>query len=80
MFRLIVNIVFFVVGAGLGVLWGVNHPSQAQNIATREQITASKAKIEILEKIGDKIPNGQQMLDDEKKKLADEQAAAPGNP
>jgi hypothetical protein len=71
MIRLVTHLAVFTIGAGVGIYWGVNHPDQAADIAQREQIAATKAKIEILEKFGSSIPNGQQMLDDEKKKLGD---------
>ncbi|MGA2229571.1 MAG: hypothetical protein ABSH22_01480 [Tepidisphaeraceae bacterium] len=67
--RLIGHILVLVIGIFIGVLWGVNHPTQAADINQQEQIAATKAKIELLEKFGGSIPNGQQMLDDEKKKL-----------
>ena len=35
--RLLVNIVFFFVGAALGVWWGVYHPVAAVRVATYEQ-------------------------------------------
>ncbi len=74
MIRFIINLAFFAAGAGLGIFWGVHHPTEAANLARHEQIAASKGKIEFLEKFGSSIPNSQQMLDDEKKKLADAQS------
>jgi hypothetical protein len=67
--RLIGHIVIFALGIFLGLLWGVRHPAQAADINQQEQIAAAKAKIELLEKFGGSIPNSQQMLDDEKRKL-----------
>ena len=72
--RLLLNLALLTAGAALGVVWGVHHPQEAADIARREQIAASKAKIEVLEKVGTAVPNSQQMIDDEKKKLADAQA------
>jgi hypothetical protein len=78
----IVHIIFFVAGAGLGIWWGVNHPSAAQNVANTEQDQASrvedavkKAKIELLDKLmnSDSAKQDQaafkQMLSNEKQKL-----------
>jgi hypothetical protein len=69
MMRLLMNVVCFSAGAGVGIFWGVHHPVQAADIAQREQIAAGKAKIEFLEKFGSSIPNSQQMISDEQKKL-----------
>jgi hypothetical protein len=69
MMRLLANIVCFGAGAGVGIVWGVHHPTQAADIAQREQVAASKAKIEFLQKFGADIPNSQQMITDEQKKL-----------
>jgi hypothetical protein len=37
MFKLIGHLVVFVIGAGLGVWWGVHNPVQAQNVAAVEE-------------------------------------------
>jgi hypothetical protein len=79
MIRFIIHCLVFVVGIGLGIVWGVHHPSEAADIARREQIASSKAKIELLTKLGTAVPNGQQMIDDEQKKLADAEQQPAGN-
>lgn len=43
MFKLIGHLVVFVVGAGVGVWWGVHHPEQAQNLAAVEQAKIEQA-------------------------------------
>jgi hypothetical protein len=43
MFKLIGHLVVFVVGAGVGVWWGVSHPQMAQNLATMEQVKIQQA-------------------------------------
>lgn len=43
MFKHIVHIIFFAAGAGVGIWWGVNHPTQAQNLAAQEQIKVQQA-------------------------------------
>jgi len=40
--RLIADVVIFLVGAGLGVWWGVYHPVQAARVANVEQQTEQK--------------------------------------
>jgi hypothetical protein len=75
MIRLIMNLAFFAAGAGLGIYWGVNHPTQATDIAQREERAALDAKIDFLTKFGNNIPNGAQMLSDDQKKLSDLDAA-----
>ena len=77
--RLLVDVVILVIGLGAGIYWGVHHPSEAADIAQQEhmqavklQMTASKAKIEMLQKFGGDSPTAQQMLTDEQKKLDDE--------
>ncbi len=44
MFKLITHVLVFALGAGAGVYWGVNHPSQAQQIEMREQARIDQAK------------------------------------
>jgi len=70
--RLAVDAVLLAAGAAGGIYWGVNHPNQAADIAQREQIAADKAKVEFLTKFSSHIPNGDQMLQDAQKKLADD--------
>jgi len=81
MLRLIVNVVIFAIGVGLGIVWGVHHPTQASTIALHEQIAASKAKIEVLTRVGGDNPTAKQMLTDEQAKLdeANKELAAQGN-
>jgi hypothetical protein len=61
-------------GIGLGIWWGVNHPSEAQMVATREQ-AAVQAKIDLVQQFLGKSTTDQnkadfkQMLNDEKQKL-----------
>jgi hypothetical protein len=88
LFRLVVDAMFFVGGAGAGIYWGVHHPGEAADIAQQEhiqavrvQVAASKAKIEMLQKFGGDSPSAQQMLSDEQKKLDEankELASEPG--
>ncbi|HSV16449.1 MAG TPA: hypothetical protein VLI90_19455 [Tepidisphaeraceae bacterium] len=54
--KLLVHLAIFAVGAALGVWWGVNHPTQAADVAGREDVAinrvkaeVAKAKIELLE-------------------------------
>jgi len=89
MIKLITHLILFTAGAGLGIWWGVNHPSEAAVISSQEEIQAAKvqaaaeAKIELLNKFlstkpADQDPaQYQQMLDDEKRKL---QATPPPPP
>jgi CHASE3 domain sensor protein len=44
MFKLITHVLVFAIGAGAGVYWGVNHPSQAQQVEMREQARIDQAK------------------------------------
>jgi hypothetical protein len=43
MFKHIVHLIFFAAGAGVGIWWGVNHPTQAADIAAQEQIKMQQA-------------------------------------
>ena len=52
MFKIITHVLVFAVGAGAGVYWGVNHPSQAQNVANVEQ-----AKIDQVKQAAQKVTN-----------------------
>jgi hypothetical protein len=80
--RFLIHIIFFAAGAGVGIWWGVNHPSQAQNVSATEemeaakiQATVSQEKIALLQKfLGSSDANQnsadfKQMLSDEKQKL-----------
>ncbi len=44
MFKLITHVLVFAIGAGAGVYWGVNHPSQAQQIEIKEQARLDQLK------------------------------------
>ena len=46
MIKLITHVLVFAVGAGAGVYWGVNHPSQAQHIADMEQARIDQARLQ----------------------------------
>jgi hypothetical protein len=57
MFKLVSHAVIFSLGAGLGVWWGTNHPTQAAIVAGREdtyitriKAEVAKAKVDLLEK------------------------------
>ncbi|MGA2443602.1 MAG: hypothetical protein ABSH08_21830 [Tepidisphaeraceae bacterium] len=69
------HLIIFAAGLGLGIWWGVNHPSEAQMVATREQAAVSQAKIDLLQRfLGKSNPDQanadfKQMLNDEKQKL-----------
>jgi hypothetical protein len=74
--RLAIDVVFLAAGAGVGIIWGVHHPIQAQNLARQEHVEALKveaaaaqAKIDILQKFGGNSPTAKQMLSDEQQKL-----------
>jgi hypothetical protein len=43
MFKLLTHVLIFLVGAGAGVWWGVNHPSDAARIADTEQLRVEQA-------------------------------------
>jgi len=89
MIKLIIHLIFFTAGAGLGIWWGVNHPSEAALVSSQEELQAAKiqaaaeAKIELLNSFLSTKPANQdpakyqQMLDDEKRKL---QASPPPPP
>ena len=40
--KLISHLLILMVGAGLGIWWGVNHPEAAQNVAANEEQQAAK--------------------------------------
>lgn len=79
----ILHIVFFLAGAGVGIWWGVNHPSQAQSVSATEeqeaakiQATVSQEKIAFFDKLMGHNSSDQdaadlkRMLNDEKQKVA----------
>jgi hypothetical protein len=91
MIRLIVLLIVFTTGAGLGIWWGVNHPSEAVVVSSQEEIQALKiqaaaeAKIDLLNKFLSTKPADQnpadykQMLEDEKRKLEATPPSPPAN-
>jgi hypothetical protein len=76
--KLILHLIVFAAGAGLGVWWGVNHPSEAQNVAAREEAAAAQAKIEVITHFMSSDDKNsaeyKQMLQDEQQKLQDAKA------
>jgi uncharacterized membrane protein len=80
--KLVFHLIVFLAGAGVGIWWGVNHPSQAQTVSSTEvqeaariQATVSQEKIALLQRfLGTSDPNQaksdfKQMLSDEQQKL-----------
>jgi uncharacterized membrane protein len=80
--KLVLHLIVFLAGAGVGIWWGVHHPAQAQNVSTTEeeqaakiQAAVSQEKITLLQKfLGNSNPDQnaadfKQMLSDEKQKL-----------
>jgi hypothetical protein len=45
--KALVHLAIFALGAALGVWWGVNHPTQAANVAGREDVAINKVKAEV---------------------------------
>jgi len=74
--RLVVHVLLFAAGAGAGVYWGVNHPTQAVTVETQERVqglrlkvAAEQAKIEVLQKFGKDSSDAQAQLADAQKQL-----------
>jgi hypothetical protein len=67
--KLLIHLLVFAVGCGMGIWWGANHPIQAADIAQREQDKASQIRMQVLEQLQNESPKAQQMYQDEKKKL-----------
>lgn len=80
--KLVLHLIVFLAGAGVGIWWGANHPTQAQNVSATEeeqaakiQAAVSQEKITLLQKfLGNSSPDQnaadfKQMLSDEKQKL-----------
>jgi hypothetical protein len=73
----LIHLLFFCVGCGVGVWWGVEHPAQASNLAAQEQAAVSNAKVELLQRFtSTSRPDSQtasfkQMLSEEQQKLQD---------
>jgi hypothetical protein len=51
MLKLISHLVILLIGASLGVWWGVYHPVQATNLIEQEKADIARAKVELLEKL-----------------------------
>jgi hypothetical protein len=49
--KLISHLVLLILGAAIGLWYGVNHPTQAAKIAAHEKQIVAQAKVEILEKL-----------------------------
>ena len=45
--KLLIHLLIFALGIGLGIWWGVNHPTQAATVAARENVAISKIKTEV---------------------------------
>jgi hypothetical protein len=83
--KLISHLLILLVGAALGIWWGVNHPTEAQNIHDQEQQQAAKIqeavsqeKIDLMNRLlgHDSVKPAdtaafKQMLSDEQQKLQD---------
>jgi len=71
MFKLISHIIVLLIGASLGVWWGVYHPVQATNLVAQEQADIAKAKVALLQKLNGNPSkeNIQQNLDAETQNL-----------
>jgi hypothetical protein len=71
--RSIIHILVFVVGVGVGVIWGVHHPQAAQNVDLRIQKEVAEGKIDVLNKLIAENPKNtaayQQMEADAQQKL-----------
>ena len=81
--KLISHLVIFVVGAGVGMAWGVHHPQAAQNLDLRIQKEVAQTKVDLLHRFASDDPNAaakyqqeakdaQQKLDDANKQLANQ--------
>ncbi|HEY1921623.1 MAG TPA: hypothetical protein VGG44_02565 [Tepidisphaeraceae bacterium] len=89
--KLISHLLILLVGAGIGIWWGVNHPSEAQNIHDQEEIQAAKVqaavsqeKIDLMNRLlgQDSVKPAdtaafKQMISDEKQKLQDAKSKLP---
>ncbi|HUB27300.1 MAG TPA: hypothetical protein VL992_17885 [Tepidisphaeraceae bacterium] len=74
--RFIIDIFFLALGGLIGVVWGVHHPSQAENIADQEhiqslrvQVAVDQEKIKLLQQFGGTSAATTQEIDDTQKKL-----------
>jgi hypothetical protein len=75
MIKLITHLLIFVIGAGVGMAWGVHHPQEAQNLDLRIQKEVAQAKVDLLHRFMTDNPKAastyQQEADDAQKKLDD---------
>ena len=71
MFKFISHILMLLVGASLGVWWGVYHPVAATSLVQREEADIARAKVELLQKLNGNpsAENIKQNLDAEQQKL-----------
>jgi hypothetical protein len=83
--KLILHLIVFAVGAGVGIWWGANHPTEAQNISAQEEVQTAKIqaavsqeKIDLMNRLlghdavkASDTTEFKQMLSDEKQKLQD---------
>lgn len=53
--KLIILVLGLVVGFGVGVWWGVNHPAQAQQLSTAEERKFLQAQIKVTEAARDQL-------------------------
>ena len=56
--KLITHLIVFALGCGIGIWYGVNRPSQAQNIAAQEQKAVAEAKIKVIEELHPELTGG----------------------
>jgi hypothetical protein len=67
--KLLIHLVVFSVGCGMGIWWGVNHPVEAANIHDLEEQKAAQIRVEVLKQLDDS-PKAKQMLANEQSKLS----------
>ncbi|MGA3065455.1 MAG: hypothetical protein ABSF29_01275 [Tepidisphaeraceae bacterium] len=71
--RSIIHILVFVVGLGVGVVWGVHHPQAAENVDLRIEKEVAQAKLDLLNRFKNDDPkaaaNYQQDVNDAQSKL-----------
>ena len=78
----LIHLLFFCVGCGVGVWWGVDHPSQASDLAVREQTAVAKYKDALMERISStsrpdiETASFKRMLSEEQQKLQNATSSA----